>query len=154
MDPLLRLHTAVLEDVVVVRCHGELDLSSGAGLLDGLAPAVALADHAVVLDLSDLVFIDCAGASSLVAARTEIARCGIEVVLAAPSRPAARLLSLTGTGELIPIFPTVRQAVNKFHRVSTATGSPDPTSRTARVRPRVPPPRGLRPASARRRRRR
>lgn len=153
MDPLLRLHTAVLEDVVVVRCHGELDLSSGTGLLDGLAPAVALADHAVVLDLSDLAFIDCAGASSLVAARTEIARCGIEVVLAAPSRPAARLLSLTGTGDLIPIFPTVRQAVNKFHRVSSA-GSPDPTSRTPRVRPRVPPPRGLRPASARRRPRR
>lgn len=120
MEPLLRVHTSVLDDVAVVRVSGELDLSGADALLECLRPAVELAGRAVVVDLRDLGFVDCAGLSALVEARARISERGIELVLAAPSRPVGRLLSLTGSGRLIPVFRTVRLAVNRYH-VATPT---------------------------------
>ncbi len=120
MEPLLQVHTSVLDDVTVARLTGELDLSSTCGLLESLRPAAERADRAVVVDLRGLSFIDCAGISALMQARDAVAHDGIELVLAAPTRAVSRLLSLTSTGRFIPIFRTVRQAVNRYHRVATA----------------------------------
>jgi anti-sigma B factor antagonist len=128
MEPLLRVHTSVLDDVAVVRMSGELDLTGADALLTSLEPAVELAGRAVVVDLREVTFVDCAGLSALVDARTAISQRGIELVLAAPSRPVGRLLSLTGSGRQVQVFRTVRQAVNRY-RVSTTT---------ARMLPRPP----------------
>lgn len=133
MDPLLRVHTSVLDDVAVARLCGELDLTSRDSLLASLQPAVDLAGRVVVVDLRGLSFVDCAGLSALVEARTEIARQGLELVLAAPSGSAGRLLSLTGTRRLIPIFSTVRQAVNRYRVTSPATPRPAAGARSARA---------------------
>lgn len=126
MEPLLRVHTSVLDDVAVVRMSGELDLTGADALLTRLEPAVELAGRALVVDLRELTFVDCAGLSALVDARNSIAGRGIELVLAAPSRPVGRLLSLTGSGRLVPVFRTVRQAVNRYRVTTTARTLPTP----------------------------
>jgi anti-sigma B factor antagonist len=123
MEPLLEVHTSVLDDVAVARLSGELDLSGACGLLADLRPAVEQAGRAVVVDLRGLTFLDCSGVTALVEAREAIQPEGVELVLAAPTRPVARLLSLTGTGRLVPIFRTVRQAVNHYHVTTGRAGA-------------------------------
>lgn len=145
MEPLLRVHTSVLDDVAVARLSGELDLTSAGSLLARLQPAVDLAGRVVVVDMHGLTFVDCAGLSALVEARTGIARHGIELVLAAPTGPVSRLLSLTGTRRIIPIFSTVRLAINRYHVTTPVVPRPATGSPSTRA-PRRRPARLVRPA--------
>jgi anti-anti-sigma factor len=79
----------------LVRLRGDLDLSTAEVLQAEIAPVVGLATR-VVVDASDLAFLDLAGVDALLAARAALAARGGELALAAPSSPAARLLGLLG----------------------------------------------------------
>lgn len=138
--PLLRVQVSMVGDVAVARLSGELDLTGSAPLLEGLRPAVDLAARALVVDLRALRFVDCAGLTALVAARSEVSRRGIELVLAAPSPPVARLLSLTGSGRRIPVFRTVRQAVNRYRLAAPTVPRTVPRARQSAAGLRRPGP--------------
>ncbi|MEU4115685.1 STAS domain-containing protein [Kitasatospora sp. NPDC028055] len=103
-----------------VRVCGEIDLDSAPDLRRELSRA--LADHRqVVLDLSQVTFMDCSGLNVLMEARNQADRNGACLALRGITRPVARLLELTGlTTWLAPA-----------HR---------PPGRTAQ--PRQPPPTG------------
>ncbi|MGW3042713.1 STAS domain-containing protein [Kitasatospora sp. NPDC001159] len=84
-----------------MRARGEIDLATAPRLRR--KPARALAErHEVVLDLSEVTFMDCAGLDALVQARDLADRTGARLVLHGVAHPVARLLRLTG--------PTVRLA--------------------------------------------
>ena len=74
MLPEFSITTRELPDVHVVALHGELDVVSADGLADAL---VEQAGTTVVVDLSDLSFMDCGGVSALVAARNRILAHGL-----------------------------------------------------------------------------
>ncbi|MFJ9845317.1 STAS domain-containing protein [Kitasatospora sp. NPDC101155] len=83
-----------------VRARGEIDLATAPHLRRKLARA--LVEHReVVLDLSEVTFMDCAGLGTLVQARNLADRTGARLVLHGIAHPVARLLRLTGlTGRL------------------------------------------------------
>ena len=79
---------------VVLR--GELDLATVGRLSGILLPLAAVAGSYVVVDLSDLAFIDAFGLGVLVQARSCARRCGGDLVLTGPSRAARLALVASG----------------------------------------------------------
>jgi anti-anti-sigma factor len=81
-------------DVHVVTLHGELDVSSADGLSNSL---VELAGSTLVVDLSDLTFMDSSGIGALVRARNRIRADGLgDLVLTRPGAIVRRALEIVG----------------------------------------------------------
>lgn len=108
---LLELTDRVLHGCVIVQAHGDVDFGSAPDLDQRLSTILTARAPAVVLDLSRLTFLDCAGAGVLVAASRRAASCGADLVLAAPRPTVTRLLRVTGLDRHFVIFPTVAKAV-------------------------------------------
>jgi anti-anti-sigma factor len=83
-----------LRDVHVVTLHGELDVVSADGLSNSL---VELAGSTLVIDLSDLTFMDSSGIGALVRARNRITADGLcELVLTRPGAIVRKALEIVG----------------------------------------------------------
>ena len=83
-----------LPDVHVVELHGELDIASAEGLSNSL---VELAGSTLVVDLSDLTFMDSSGIGALVRARNRIKDEGLgDLVLTRPGVIVRRALEIVG----------------------------------------------------------
>ena len=83
-----------LPDFHFVMLHGELDVASADGLADSL---VELAGSTVVVDLSDLTFMDSSGIGALVRARNRIKAGGLgELVLTRPGAIVRSALEIVG----------------------------------------------------------
>src|ERR1700722_3604174 len=81
-------------DVHLVALSGELDIVSADFLTDALVEAAA---STVVVDLSDLTFMDCRGIGALVAARNSILASGLgQLVVVRPSDMVRQALYLVG----------------------------------------------------------
>jgi anti-sigma B factor antagonist len=89
--------------VAVVALAGELDMAA--------TPAVrmhvddAAGGRALVLDLSEVTFLDSSMLKELLRATTELDRYETRLVLAAVPSAVQRLLDLTRTGELFTVAP-------------------------------------------------
>ncbi|GAA2263096.1 hypothetical protein GCM10010430_54490 [Kitasatospora cystarginea] len=59
----------------------------------------------MVLDLSEVTFMDCAGLGALVRARNQADRCGARLVLRGAGRCVVRLLKLTGLHRRLAVEP-------------------------------------------------
>ncbi|MFI0898112.1 STAS domain-containing protein [Streptomyces sp. NPDC020983] len=79
----------------VVTACGDIDIETAPSLDADLAAALHT-HHRVVLDLSDVTFMDCTGLRALVHARNLADRLGNRLVLRGAARPVLRLLRLTG----------------------------------------------------------
>jgi len=99
---------------IVLALHGQLDICAAA---DTAATITAIAgrglgrEHCVIVDLEALEFIDCASLRALASAQQRARRAGGEVLLAAPAGAVARLLDLTGLGEVLGVHASVASAV-------------------------------------------
>jgi anti-sigma B factor antagonist len=83
-----------LPDLHVVELHGELDVVSADGLADAL---VQVAGSSLVVDLSDLTFIDSSGIAALVVARNRIlADERGQLVLSRPGGIVRKALEIVG----------------------------------------------------------
>ncbi|MFJ6384100.1 STAS domain-containing protein [Kitasatospora sp. NPDC092039] len=78
-----------------VRACGEIDLDTGPRLHREVERALAR-HRQVVLDLSEVTFMDCAGLNAVIRARELAERRGRRLVLRGIGHPVARLLKLTG----------------------------------------------------------
>ncbi|GAA2974147.1 hypothetical protein GCM10010519_06690 [Streptomyces lactacystinicus] len=88
-------------DPFVVRADGEIDLGTAPSLRRALTAALK-SHREVVLDLSEVTFMDCAGLGVLVQAHNQADRCGGRLALRGAGRCVLRLLKLTGlNGRLI-----------------------------------------------------
>jgi len=80
---------------------GEFDLSNRDALHDGLVLPLDRGCRRLVLDLSGVTFMDAAAVGLLVAVREAYRDRGGVLVLANPSRPVRRILTLTNLDELL-----------------------------------------------------
>lgn len=86
-------------DIHVVGLSGELDIVSADFLTSVLAE---VAGSTVVVDLSDLTFIDCRGIAALVTARDRIVASKLgDLVLTGPSGIVRKALGIVGLSEWI-----------------------------------------------------
>ncbi len=99
MSPEFSITARGLPGVHIVVLHGELDVASAGGLADAL---VDVAGSTLVVDLSDLTFIDSSGIGALVVARKRILADGQgQLVLSRPGGIVRRALEIVGLREWI-----------------------------------------------------
>jgi len=102
-DYLFRVVVRDAGERTVVELHGELDLASVDALAVKLRELAPLRSRGVVIDLSHLYFLDCAGLRVLVDGAEHFAASGAEVVLLSPTPPVRRVLDLTGVSSELTI---------------------------------------------------
>jgi anti-sigma B factor antagonist len=93
-SPLLSRSVTTSGDVNLVSLAGELDLSTAVGLLDWL---VGVAGSKMVIDLSELTFMDSSGIAVFIQAKNEL---GDSVVLTRPQPNVKRVFEVTGLSDL------------------------------------------------------
>jgi anti-sigma B factor antagonist len=69
---------------------------------------------ALVVDLSEVTFVDSAVLKELLRAREELAGRGVRLLLAGSPHPLQRLLDLTRTSELFEHAPDVESAISRL----------------------------------------
>ena len=99
--PLLRVEAGG-HGVTTIRVRGEVDIATAPSLegsLDGVDRAAWR--RAVVVDMSDVTFLDCAGLSACLALRAQAVRAAAAFSLVHVRGPAGRVFALTGHAHLI-----------------------------------------------------
>jgi anti-sigma B factor antagonist len=91
-------------DVGVVAISGELDLASVDELSSALA-AAAERSASVVIDVSDVSFIDSTALAALLRSNDELSSSGVPVVVACPPGPVRRLLTMTSLDDRLSLAP-------------------------------------------------
>ena len=106
-----RIGQVRLEDGgVVVEVSGELDICSSHTLREKLTAASVLSASRLVVDLSELRFIDSTGIGVLaMAARRLALEVGLAIVC--PEGRVCRTLTLAGLDRVVPIFTTRSEAL-------------------------------------------
>jgi anti-sigma B factor antagonist len=93
----------------MVEVSGEVDLHTAPQLRAALESAVSAAGDAggaaVLVDLSDVGFMDSTGLGELVGAHRALERSGSRLHLSVGNERVARLLSITGLDDVLPTHP-------------------------------------------------
>jgi anti-anti-sigma factor len=109
----------------LVILSGELDLSSAPPLRELLSRV--LDDdrlHRLVVDLSDLLYLDSTGLSVFVTAHKRASACGIEFCLANPNPSAGQLFKVTALDQVFEIVDSAQAP--RPATAGDATGSTEP----------------------------
>lgn len=108
------LHT--VSEIPVVKVSGELELLTAHRFREALEEATASAGDSrprtVVVDMSNLEFMDSSGVSALLAGTRGFTGEGGRVRLVVRDSPVRRTLRVTGLDRIFPIYPDVRSATN------------------------------------------
>jgi anti-sigma B factor antagonist len=102
---------------VIVEVHGECDITSAPVLRERLLGVLARRSAWIVLDLSGLGFLDCAGAGALLAVSRRAMLLGGTLAIVAPAIAVARLLQLTDLDRHLLILSGVDAATAPEYRL-------------------------------------
>ncbi len=86
-----------------VHLVGELDLSSASKLRNALDGLYRAGTTSLILDLSELAFVDSTGLSEFVGALKHCRQRGGDVVLRSPTRSTAKVLAICGLDRIFTI---------------------------------------------------
>jgi anti-anti-sigma factor len=95
----------------VVVLTGEVDATNSEELYNILESVVLQRPRLLIVDLSDLSFMDSTGLRMLLRATRELDQQGGVLSLAAPQTSVARVLQLTRADQLIPVYESVADAI-------------------------------------------
>lgn len=84
---------------MVLALSGELDVVSAPGLELCLNEVLAESDARIVLDLSDLAFVDSAGVSVLIKAKQDAEASGRTLLLGRPTEQVERVFATVGLAD-------------------------------------------------------
>jgi anti-sigma B factor antagonist len=87
----------------VLAVSGELDLAAASSLEEELGQALESGSKVIVIDVTDLDFIDSTGLSVLVRAHQRAQETGLQLGLVNPGAQVERLLSLTGLAQRLTL---------------------------------------------------
>jgi anti-sigma B factor antagonist len=95
----------------LVRVVGELDLATAPQARAAVIDAVGSDASRLVLDLSELAFVDSAGLGVIIGALRRVRSAGGELRVVAPPSGPRRVLALTGLDTLFTVVASVDEAV-------------------------------------------
>jgi anti-sigma B factor antagonist len=123
----LRLRTRTVDGCLVVEVGGEVDMSSAPTLRDHLLGHIVFGEPCVVVDLSDVGFMDSTGLSALVVAYRQAGEVGSSLFLAGAQPAIRRLLKITQLDALLEHRDDVADAVAAA-QASRDRGPTEPTA--------------------------
>ena len=95
-----------VEGALLVTASGELDLAAAPRLATVLSIATQGAEPNVVLDLSDVAFIDSTALGAIMHASTEAEAVGKQMLVVAHEGPVRRLLEITNLTGRFRVYPS------------------------------------------------
>jgi anti-sigma B factor antagonist len=104
MSPTCRLEYAHDGAMTTIRLTGELDISSAQDLRDCFTFLAREGQQRIVVDLSELDFIDSMGIGALVGGLKRFRSDGGELVLKDPTPRVSRVIELTGLDQVFTII--------------------------------------------------
>jgi anti-sigma B factor antagonist len=99
------------DSATIVVVTGDVDLETGPRLRDSLLAALNTDPSRLVLDLSQVTFMDSSGLGALLGAHRHARLAGTELVLAACSERVIEILQLTNLDQVLPVRPSVADAL-------------------------------------------
>jgi anti-sigma B factor antagonist len=90
------------DEATVIHVGGEIDMATAGRLRDAIEPHMG-PEQTIVLDLSEVEFMDSSCLSVLVQARGRLTEAGGCLVLRNPSSAAHRILTVSGASDLLEI---------------------------------------------------
>lgn len=101
--------------IKVVALEGEMDESNLESLQNKLQPTLDNTDvKIIILDLSQLEFINSKGIGYFVSVHTHLAKTQRKMILAAANEAVMDVISLVGLTTIIKYFNTVEEALNNL----------------------------------------
>jgi anti-sigma B factor antagonist len=98
-------------DYSVISVRGEVDLHSSPRLERAIERG-SEGVKAVVVDMSDISFMDSTVLSAFMQAREELGERGISLRLVSPSSSVKRLFEITGLGDYFEVYPSREAATD------------------------------------------
>ncbi len=110
------ISTEVLQDTLIVRLQGELDLHTASMFRDEVDNILSRRRRItkVMLSLNGVTFIDSSGLGALLGRYKKIMQRGGRIVIAEMSPGVKKLLELSGVNKIIPLFDTEWEALKKL----------------------------------------
>jgi anti-anti-sigma factor len=107
----------------IIRATGEIDLTVAECLRDALLSAFNAGATALVVDLTATTFLDSAGVTALVRAarRASASEAALRVAVTSPA--VLRVLDLVGINQLVPVYPSVAEALASLSAQKTVIDS-------------------------------
>jgi anti-anti-sigma factor len=100
------------DDVVIARLTGELDISVAESTRRKIGEAVPSSARGLVVDMSELDFMDSSGVSMLFGLARQVGSHRQQLVVVAPAgRPVSRVLQIVEFGRAAPVREDVDAAV-------------------------------------------
>lgn len=99
------------EPYTLVELTGEADVTNCDALREVLEAEVAKHPRTLIINLAGLRFMDSSALHVILRANRAMDRQGGVVALASPREPVAKMLRLTAADQLIPVYPTVTDAI-------------------------------------------
>jgi anti-sigma B factor antagonist len=123
-SPTLNLEVLQTGQETLVSLSGELDLSSAPALRELLAEAFD-GDHQrrIVLDLSDLIYLDSTGLSIFVSAHKRATASGMEFCLTNPNPSIVQLFKITALDHFFTILDSTGSIVTTTTAGDTISGA-------------------------------
>lgn len=108
----LTLTVTDVDGRAVVATEGAIDLYTAGILRDELARLHGAGSHRVVVDLTDLDFLDSTGLGVLIGGRKAVAAHGGDLKLVCPQERFHKLFRITGLDQVFPIFGSLPEALD------------------------------------------
>ena len=119
----LRLETiGPFGDCAVLRVAGEVDVYTAPALREGLIDLLHAGARHVIVDTSEITFLDSTGLGVLVGGLKRLRAHDGSLALACGQERVTRLLDLTGLNRLFPPYPTVADAIESDPHWRAAIG--------------------------------
>ena len=99
------------DSYIVVTLAGESDVYTYDQLRGALETEAAKRVALLIVDLAGLEFMDSTGVQVMLDIRVLMNEHGGKLVLARPQNTVARVLNLVGADQLIPVYPSVEEAI-------------------------------------------
>ncbi|WP_328484055.1 STAS domain-containing protein [Streptomyces sp. NBC_00377] len=103
---------SMVDGVLVVTVHGEIDHDVKDALSRALTPEDVMTPPRIVADLSGVSFMDSSGINVFVTAHRRVSDAEGWLRIAGAQEPVVRLLHLVGVDTFIACHPTVEQALS------------------------------------------
>ncbi|MFD9395294.1 STAS domain-containing protein [Streptomyces sp. NPDC060000] len=108
----LSIQPEVVDGVLVVTVHGEIDHDVKDVLSQALMSEDGTTPPRIVADLSGVTFMDSSGINVFVTAHRRVSSAQGWLRIAGAQESVVRLLHLVGIDEVIPCHPTIEQALS------------------------------------------
>jgi anti-sigma B factor antagonist len=102
-----------LDGAICLSLSGEVDLANGSDLRAHFK-AVAQNDGNLIVDMSELRYIDSTGIKTVVDAHSTFKQTKRRMVRAAVPPTIQKILNITGVDRLVPVFASIEAALEEF----------------------------------------